>query len=112
MKDAVILVNNDGMGNADVELRQKLIVKYFQLLLQNESLPAAICLYANGVKLAVSGSPALEELKELERRGVRLILCSTCLDYFGLSNQAEVGVVGGMGDILEAQTKAAKVITL
>jgi sulfur relay (sulfurtransferase) complex TusBCD TusD component (DsrE family) len=112
MKDTVILINNDGMGNADLPLQHKLISKYFQLLLQNESLPAAICLYANGVHLAVTGSPVLEELKLLESKGVRLILCSTCLDHFGLANQVQVGIVGGMTDIIEAQTKAAKVITL
>ncbi len=112
MKDTVILITNEGMGNAEPELQRKLIVKYFQLLLQSAALPAAICFYANGVKLAVGGSPALEELKRLESEGVRLILCSTCLEYFGLSNQVAVGIIGGMGDILEAQTKAAKVITL
>jgi peroxiredoxin family protein len=54
----------------------------------------------------------LESLKALEANGVRLILCSTCLDTFGLSDQVEVGIVGGMGGIMEAQFKAGKVISL
>jgi hypothetical protein len=41
-----------------------------------------------------------------------LIVCSTCLNYFGLSQAIEVGIVGGMPDIIEAQIRAAKVITL
>jgi sulfur relay (sulfurtransferase) complex TusBCD TusD component (DsrE family) len=112
MKDTVILIHNNGMGSADLLLQHKLIAKYFQLLMQNKSLPAAICFYTNGVHLAVTGSPVLEELKLLESKGVRLLLCSTCLEYFGLTGQVQVGIVGGMTDIIEAQVKAAKVITL
>lgn len=112
MKDAVILVTNNGMGNADLALRHKLIAKYFQLLLQNDSLPAALCFYTDGVQLVVAGSPVLAELKALEAKGARLIVCSTCLDYFGIADRVQVGIVGGMTDILEAQVKAAKVITL
>jgi sulfur relay (sulfurtransferase) complex TusBCD TusD component (DsrE family) len=112
MKDTVILVTNNGMGKADLALQHKLAAKYFELLMQNTHLPAAICFYADGVKLTVTGSPVLEQLKVLEAKGVRLILCSTCLDFYGLSDQAQVGIVGGMSDIIEAQTKAVKVITI
>jgi predicted ATP-binding protein involved in virulence len=41
-----------------------------------------------------------------------LILCSTCLDFYNLSDQIQVGIVGGMSDIIEAQTKASNVITI
>jgi selenium metabolism protein YedF len=112
MKDTVVLVTNNGMGKADLALQHKLAAKYFELLMQNTHLPAAICFYADGVKLTVTGSPVLEQLKALEAKGVRLILCSTCLDFYGLSNQTQVGIVGGMSDIIEAQTKASKVITI
>jgi len=112
MKDTVILVTNNGMGKADLALQHKLAAKYFELLLQNTHLPAAICFYADGVKLTVTGSPVLEQLKALEAKGVRLILCSTCLDFYSLSDQAQVGIASGMTDIIEAQTKAAKVITI
>ena len=100
------------MGSADVALQRKLLDTYLRLLTENDSLPAAICFYTDGVKLVVEGSPFLEHLSHLERRGVRLIACSTCLNYFGLSEKVRVGIVGGMPDILEAQSRASKVITL
>lgn len=112
MKNTVILIAGDGMGRADETLQRRLIGKYFELLLENGDLPAAICFYTEGVKLAVEGSPVLAQLAALEQSGVRLVLCSTCLDYFGLTEKVAVGVVGGMGDILEAQSKAGKVITI
>ena len=112
MKDAVILVTNNGMGKADLSLQQTLIGKYLELLGQNSSLPAAICFYTEGVKLVIEGSPVLEPLRALETKGVRLIICSTCLNYFNLTDQVRVGIIGGMGDIIEAQMKAEKVITI
>jgi sulfur relay (sulfurtransferase) complex TusBCD TusD component (DsrE family) len=110
--NTVILLNNDGMGSGDKELRQKLIRTYLTLLLENETLPAAICLYTDGVRLAVTGSPVIDLLQAVEAKGTRLILCSTCLTHFGLMDQVQVGIVGGMGDIIEAQVMAEKVITL
>jgi selenium metabolism protein YedF len=111
-KDTVILVTNKGMGKGPEELRLTLIGKYLQLLDQNGELPAAICFYTEGVKLATDGSPVLEQLRALEKKGVRLVVCSTCLNYFGLADKLALGIAGGMNNILEAQLKAEKVITL
>ena len=108
----VILVTNDGMGKAETPLQHKLIHTYLSLLNDHGLLPAAICFYTDGVKLVVAGSPVLELLRSLESKGVHLIVCSTCLNYFGLADQVQVGVVGGMTDIVEAQWRADKVITI
>jgi len=112
MQNTIILVTSNGIGTADENLQQLLAEKYFQLLLQNGSLPAAICFYTDGVKLICEGSPVIEQLRSLESQGVRLIICSTCLNYFNLSEKVQAGIIGGMGDILDAQIKAEKVITL
>jgi selenium metabolism protein YedF len=110
--ETVILITRNGMGEAEAELQQKLIGNYLKLLDQNDVLPAAICFYANGVFLAAEGSPVLESLRSLEAKGVRLILCSTCLNYYNLSDKVQVGIIGGMTDIIEAQRRAGKVITI
>jgi len=110
--NTVLLITRYGMGYAEPELQIKLLSTYLKLLDENGIYPGAICLYTEGVKLAIIGSPVLETLKSLEAKGVHLILCSTCLNYFNLTDKVEVGIVGGMTDIIEAQRKAAKVITL
>jgi len=112
MKDSIILVPNNGMGTADIALQHKLAAKYFELLLQNNELPSAICFYTDGVKLTAINSPILDQLKALESKGVRLISCSTCLEYFKLLDKVQAGIIGSMADIIEAQTKASKVITI
>lgn len=112
MRDTVVLVTRPGMGSGDSELQRKLFITYLKVLMENGSLPGAICFYTDGVKMVVEGSPVLDLLKEIEARGVHLILCRTCLEHFGLLDQVRVGVVGGMGDIVAAQTVAAKVVAL
>lgn len=112
MNGTVLLVTENGMGKADKNLQLTLIDKYFDLLLQSQDLPSAICFYTNGVNLVCEGSSILEQLHTLESKNVRLIICSTCLNYFELTEKVKVGIIGGMGDILEAQWKAEKVITI
>jgi intracellular sulfur oxidation DsrE/DsrF family protein len=112
LSTTVILITNEGMGKANPELQMKLVGTYLKLLGENNYLPNAICFYTDGVKLVVNGSPVLDQLHQLEQKGVRLIICSTCLSYFGLIDQVQVGVIGGMADIIEAQAKAIKVFTL
>jgi intracellular sulfur oxidation DsrE/DsrF family protein len=112
LQNSVIQITNNGMGKGDQALQHKLIVKYLELIQMNENLPNSITFYTDGVKLVVEGSPALEQLHALEGKGVRLIICSTCLEHYALSDKVRVGIVGGMTDIIEAQVKAQKVITL
>ena len=107
-----ILVTNNGMGKTDPELQEKLIGTYLALLNENDYLPSVIAFYTEGVKLLIAGSPVLEQLKALEEKGVRVVGCSTCLTYFGLTDKVQVGIVGGMTDIIEAQWRAEKVITI
>jgi intracellular sulfur oxidation DsrE/DsrF family protein len=112
INSAVILFTNAGLGKAENELQLKLAGTYLKLLADYNYLPNAICFYTEGVRLVVEGSPVLDQLKILEQKGVRLIVCSTCLRYFGLVDKVRVGIVAGMTDIIEAQAKAEKVITV
>jgi hypothetical protein len=111
-KSTVILITRNGMGECEKELQQKLMSIYFMMIEENEFVPGAICFYADGVKLVVEGSPCLDILRELEQKGIRLIICMTCLKYFGLEDKVKTGIVGGMNDIVLAQWMADKVITL
>ena len=110
--NTTILVTRNGMGEADPELQGKLIQTYFRLLDESDVLPGVICFYTEGVRLVVEGSPVLETLISLEAKGVRLVICNTCLKFYDLVGQMNVGIVGGMTDIIEAQRRAGKVITI
>jgi hypothetical protein len=110
--DTLVVFTRNGMGHAEPGLQQRLAGTWLRLCLENGRLPGAIAFYTDGVRLACEGSPVLDLLGELEAKGVRLVLCKTCLDAFGLGGAVRVGVVGGMGDILAAQSAATKVLHL
>ena len=110
--NTVLVFTRNGLGHAPEELQTKLAAKFLTLTYGSRILPAKILFYTDGVKLACQGSPVIDVLKDMERKGVELVLCSTCLDYFGLTDKVEVGVIGSMPDIIEAMQKAGKVISL
>ena len=112
-KKTVFVFTAYGMGQTDdANLKIALARKFLALIAQHDPLPAQICFYTDGVKLTVEGSPVLDELKALAAKGVELVICSTCIDTFGLRDKVRVGVVGGMPDIITAITGADNAITL
>jgi hypothetical protein len=112
-KKTVFVFSSYGMGQtSDADLKILLTRKFLALIAQADPLPSQICFYTDGVRLCVDGSPVLAELRALEASGVELVLCSTCLERFGLAGQVAVGVVGGMGDIITAVTNADNAVTL
>ncbi|NLE83066.1 MAG: sulfurtransferase-like selenium metabolism protein YedF [Chloroflexi bacterium] len=108
----VLLFTRNGLGEAPEGLQQTLVVKYLSLLAQSEDKPSKILFYADGVKLVCEGSLVVNWLKLLEEDGVELVVCSTCLEYFGLMDEVRVGKVGGMPGILAALQESDKVVSL
>jgi phosphosulfolactate phosphohydrolase-like enzyme len=57
-----------------------------------------------GVKLASVNSETVDHLKVLQDRGVEIILCRTCLEYFGLEDTIGAGEIDGMVRIQDVLT--------
>jgi|WetSurMetagenome_2_1015567.scaffolds.fasta_scaffold688962_1 intracellular sulfur oxidation DsrE/DsrF family protein len=112
MKSTVIVFNSNGMGNAPEELSKTLVKNYLDLLVREKNLPLALLFYGEGVKLLCEESELTQLLMSIESKGVRLIACKTCLNYFGLFSSIKAGKIGTMADILTFQLEAAKVITV
>lgn len=108
----VLLFTRNGLGQGPETLQKTLASKFLSLLLESGELPAKILFYTDGVKLACKGSDVIGVLTSMKDKGVELILCKTCLDTYGLTDSVEVGIIGGMPDIIQAMQKADKVISL
>lgn len=110
--NTLIQIDKNGMGNGNLELGQILISNYLKLSLTNQQLPKIITFYNSGVKLTCADSPVLDSLKEMEKAGVKMIICKTCLNFYKLGDKVEVGIQGTMQDIITLQADASKVINL
>ena len=111
-KKFTLVLNRYGMGNALEELALTLITNYLNLLIANDIIPSFICCYAEGVKLCCNGSPVIDPLRQLEAKGVHILVCKTCLNYLKITEALSAGTAGTMQDIVDVQTKSDKVITL
>ncbi len=107
-----VLFTRDGLGDAPSELARLLATTFAGLLAREAEPPGTLLFYGEGVKLACAGSPIVESLQQLSERGTELILCRTCLDYFGLLDKVAVGAVKGMPDIVAAMRDAKKVLSV
>ena len=54
----------------------------------------------------------IESIQALVDKGTKVLVCGTCLNYYGLAERLKVGVVSTMYDILGAMQRADKVISL
>ncbi len=57
--NTIVIINNNGMGQAETSLTHKLAKSFLNMLDLGEKLPSAICFYAEGVRLTVDGSSGL-----------------------------------------------------
>lgn len=106
----VAVVSADHMGEGNDELGRALIKGFLFAMTMQEELPSTILFYNGGARLTCRGSDSLEDLKSLQERGVEILTCGTCLDFYGLKDQLAVGSVTNMYDIVERQMKADLVI--
>ncbi len=108
--ETVVVLASDQMGSGDPELGRVLMKSFIYALSELEELPAKVLLYNSGVKLAVEGADTLGDLRKLAERGVEILSCGTCLNFFNLTEQLGVGAVTNMYEILQSQMAAGRIV--
>lgn len=111
-RKTLVFITRDKIGHGDDELGTKLIHNFLATLPEMGDELWRVILLNAGVKLALKESPTLDSLKTLASSGVSLLVCGTCLDFFGLLEQKEVGETTNMLDVLTSLQLADKVISL
>lgn len=109
-ENTVVVIDSLHMGKGDAELGRILMKGFIYTLSEMEELPKTILFYNEGVKLAIEGAESLQDLKSLEERGVEILSCGTCLNFYGITEKLRVGSITNMYTILERQMKATRVI--
>ena len=107
----VYVLAADTMGRGNDELGWALMQTYVQTIIQVDPLPETIILYNSGVKLVTAESGALDALRALQAKGVEILVCGTCLDFYQLKSALQVGQISNMFAIMDATVRAAKVVS-
>ena len=109
----VMFIGKDHVGEGDPELGHNLMKMALYTLSESEQPPSALLFMNSGVKLLTGDNEqTIEHVKALEAKGAEVLACGTCLDFYGLKDDLQVGTVSNMYDILEHMRQAPKVITL
>jgi selenium metabolism protein YedF len=111
-KKIMVMVANDRMGHGDDELGEKLMLSFLKTLKEMGKELWRLVFVNNGVKLTISEADVLPVIQELEREGIHILVCGTCLTHFDLLDKKQVGETTNMLDIVTAMQLADKVINI
>ncbi len=108
-----VFIGKDAIGAGDPALGSNLMKMALYTLAQGDSAPAHILFMNDGVKLpAGEEQQVIDSLMTLSEKGTIVLVCGTCLNFYGIADRLKVGIVSNMYDILSAMQRADKVITL
>lgn len=107
-----ILIHSEFLGKGDDELGAKLMGSFLRTLLTAETKPDKIVFYNSGVKLLAEGSPVLDTVNELNKAGVSIVACGTCVSFFKLDDKVVKERVSNMQEIVRILTEADGVVSV
>jgi len=108
--DFVVAISSDKMGEGDPELGTLLMTNFVRAIHDLDILPSKVVFYNSGVFLGRDDSSVLELLNDLERMGVSLFLCGTCISHYSLEDKIHIGTVSNMFEIAQIMSSAGKVM--
>lgn len=108
-----VFFGKDYVGEGEYELGSNLAKMMLYTYSQSDDVPTTLIFMNSGVKLPTSDNDdIITSIKVLTEKGTEVIVCGTCLNYYGLTEKLKVGTVSNMYEIVERMKKAAKVITV
>jgi len=108
----LVLIRSDRMGEGEEEIGNIMMKKFINGLVSLDEKPEKLVFYGLGVRLTAKGSPVMDALLSLENMGVEIVSCATCANYYGVSDQIEVGRIGNMPELLKTLTEVDDSITI
>lgn len=111
-KHTTLLIKSDLFGQGEQALGEVLMKSFFHALNESSVLPREIFFVNSAVRLTCQGSAVLAKLQELQEKGVPILSCGTCLDYYHLNDRLAIGEVTNMFSIVESLTQADNAITI
>lgn len=106
-------IARDHVGDGAPELGYNLLKMALYTLSQAETAPDCVVFMNSGVKLpAGDDTQVIDSLKALIAKGCEVLVCGTCLSFYGLTDCLRAGAVSNMYELLERMQNAGKVISL
>ncbi len=98
-EEVVYCLGSNTLGEGSPELGITLIKSFFTTLVSIAP-PKALIFLNSGIYLSCEGSVVLEQLLELQEKGVKIFSCGTCLNYYKQTEKLAVGQISNMLEII------------
>lgn len=108
----VVAISSDTMGSGDDTLGAVLMKSFLHTLQDTSPRPDVVIFFNAGVKLAIEGSDVLDDLAAVTGQGTKILVCGTCLNYFGVKDRLAVGQVSNMYDIAQTMLGAGRLVRI
>lgn len=108
--NVAVLIASSVFGQGDLELGRILMTAFIKTIKTVVPRPRTMIFLNSGIKLACEGSDLVDAIGELEREGMKVLCCGTCLDFYNLKDSLKVGVVSNMFDIASIMVSADKIV--
>jgi selenium metabolism protein YedF len=106
----IVAITSDKMGDGDEDLGHLLMSNFIKALKDLDKLTHHMVFYNKGVTLAIKDSPVAEHIRDLEKMGVEVHLCATCVNHYKLEKNIAVGTLSNMYSIAEILASAGNII--
>ncbi len=110
--DIVILIKSSLFGEGDEELGKVLMKGFLYTLNELEADLKTLIFMNKAIFLTTEDSPVLDHIQTLEKKGVEVLSCGTCLDYYQKTDALAVGKITNMYSAVETMAGAAKIISI
>lgn len=112
LKGLTVVVSRDTMGEGAEELGKILIKGFLYSLTEIPAPPKHVIFLNSGARLTSEGSNTIEDLEKLEQKGVEILTCGTCVNYYGIQDKLAVGSITDMYGITERMASAENIINI
>ncbi|AZR73826.1 hypothetical protein BBF96_10770 [Anoxybacter fermentans] len=107
----VFVFTSNKFGKGPEDLGDILMRGLISNLTKVEPAPQVLIFLNSGVQL-LTKSEIQENLNILEEKGVKILACGTCVNYFNLQDKIKNDYISNMGEILSIISNAQKVVNL
>ncbi len=108
-KKMLLVVGSDVMGKEEV-LGKILMKAFFETMKVYKQLPQTLFFLNEGVNLTTVNADIVGLLKDMEKMGVEIYSCGTCLKQYDLESELKVGHRGTMNLVVEGMQDFEKTI--
>ena len=106
----VFVFSSNTMGRGNDALGATIMKAFVHTASELDKKPDCMVFYNTGVKLVAQDADTVADIAAMEKAGIKVLVCGTCVNYFNLSGKTGAGIISNMYDILTVMNTAGRIV--